>query len=154
VDSAPYSLIQLSNNSDDRWSDDRMAELEKELELALVKQVDSSSASAPSPSRPRSVEAPQDEVKSRERTETTGSGPEELRDVSRHGTGQGLEEWEQWETEAVVEGGGIAMQQQELAQKEELGQPAVGEGDQQDLVEIVDADDLKDKEATEALPTT
>ena len=54
----------------------------------------------------------------------------------------------------VVEGGGVAMQQQEelAVQKEELGQPAVG--DQQDLVEVLDADDPKDKEATEALPAT
>jgi hypothetical protein len=29
---------------------------------------------------------------------------------------------------------------------------AVGEGDQQDLVEVVDRDDPKDKEAPEALP--
>jgi hypothetical protein len=44
------------------------------------------------------------------------------------------------------------MQQQEelAAQKEELGQSAVG--DQQDLVEVVDADDPEDKKATEALP--
>jgi hypothetical protein len=44
------------------------------------------------------------------------------------------------------------MQQQEelAAQKEELGYPAVG--DQQDLVEVVDADDPEDKEATKALP--
>ena len=58
----------------------------------------------------------------------------------------------------VVEegGGGVAMRQQEepAAQKEELGQPAVGEGDQQDLVEVVDTDDPKDKEATETLPAT
>jgi hypothetical protein len=41
-------------------------------------------------------------------------------------------------------------QQQELvAQKEELRQPAVGEGDQQDLVEVVDADDTDGKEATQ-----
>lgn len=48
------------------------------------------------------------------------------------------------------------MQQQEelAAQKEELGQPAVGEGDLQDLVEVVDADDPEDKEPTEALPAT
>jgi len=46
-------------------------------------------------------------------------------------------------------------QQEELAgQKEELGQPAVGEGDQQDLVEVIDVDDPKGKEATEALPAT
>ena len=45
----------------------------------------------------------------------------------------------------VVERGAISMQQQEG-----LGQPAVG--DQQDLVEVVDADDPEDKEATDALP--
>jgi hypothetical protein len=45
----------------------------------------------------------------------------------------------------VVEGGPIAMQQQE-----ELGHPAMG--NQQDLVEVVNADDPEDKEATEALP--
>jgi hypothetical protein len=83
-----------------------MAELEKELELALVEQVDLLSTSAPSLPCPRLVEASQDEVKSRERTETTSSRPEDLRDVSRHVTGQGLEEWEQRETEVVVEGGG------------------------------------------------
>ena len=46
------------------------------------------------------------------------------------------------------------MQQQEelAAQKEELRQPAVG--DQQDPVEVVDTDDPKDKEATEALLAT
>jgi hypothetical protein len=55
-----------------------MAELEKELELALVEQVNSSSASAPSSPRSHSVEASQDEIKSRERTETTSSKQEEL----------------------------------------------------------------------------
>jgi hypothetical protein len=41
----------------------------------------------------------------------------------------------------VVEGGAVAMQQQEelAVQKEELGQPAVG--DQQNLVEVDDVDD-------------
>jgi hypothetical protein len=44
----------------------------------------------------------------------------------------------------VVEGGAVAMQQQE-----ELAQPPVG--DVQDLVEVEDANDHEDKEATEAL---
>ncbi|PMD67653.1 uncharacterized protein K444DRAFT_658638 [Hyaloscypha bicolor E] len=96
---------------------------------------------------------------------TTGRDPEsrtqrnhrwqtrELEDVCRHGApAQGLEEWEQRESEVVVvtEGGGIAMQQQQqlAAQKEGLGQPAVGEGHQQDLAEVVD------EEATEALPAS
>ena len=138
-----------------------MAELEKELGLALVEQVDSSSPSTPSSPRPRSVEAPQDEIKSRERTETTGSRPEELRDASRHGTpAQGLEEWEQretrmvveklgrrelWEEELVGEAGGVAMQQQEelAGQEEELGRPAMG--DQQSLVAVDDTDDTDDR---------
>jgi len=49
----------------------------------------------------------------------------------------------------VVEGGVVAIQQEELAaQNKELGQLAVG--DQQDLVKVVNADPA-DKEATEAL---
>ena len=104
-----------------------------------------SSAGTPTSPSPRSVEAPPDETQSRERTETTGSRLEELQDTSRHGTAQGLEERELQETEVVVEGGAVAMQQQK-----ELGHPAVG--DQQDLIEVVDADDPEDKEATEALP--
>ncbi|KAE8440871.1 hypothetical protein EG329_006358 [Mollisiaceae sp. DMI_Dod_QoI] len=156
VESAVHTLPKPSDSGDDGWTDDSMAELEKELELALAEQGNSPSASAPTPSRPRSVEAPQDEIQSRERTETTGSRPEELQDASRHGTAQGLEEWERQETEMVAEGGGVAMQEQEqeelAAQKEELWQPLVG--DQQDLVEVVDTDDLEDKEATEALPAT
>jgi hypothetical protein len=45
------------------------------------------------------------------------------------------------------------MQQQEelAAQKEELGQSVVGD-QQEDLVEVVDADDPEVKKATEALP--
>jgi len=78
VEPAPYSLPNLPNNGDDGWTDDIMAELEKELELALVEQVNSSSASVPSSPRPRPAGPPQDEIKSRERTETTSSRPEEL----------------------------------------------------------------------------
>jgi hypothetical protein len=76
------------------------------------------------------------------------------RKILLHGTAQGLEEWEQRETEVVLERGGVPMQQREelVARKEELGQPAVGEGRQQDLVELVDTDDPEDKEAPEALP--
>jgi hypothetical protein len=134
-----------------------MAELEKELRLALgEQQVESLSAGTPTSLSPCSAEAPQDKIQSRERSETTGSRPEELRDACRRGTpAQGLE-WKQRESEVVVvDGEGVAMQQQQqelAAQKEELGKPAVGEGHQQDLVEVVDADDPEDKEATEALP--
>jgi len=160
VESALHSFPKSSDSGDDGWTDEIMAELEKELGLALgEQQVKSSSAGTPTSPSPRSAEASQDEIQSRERSETTGSRPEELQDACRHGTpAQGLEEWEQRESEVVfvVEGGGVAMQQQEelVAQKEELGQPAVVEGDQQDLVEVVDADDPEDKEATEALPAT
>ncbi|KAF8847684.1 hypothetical protein BDZ45DRAFT_754641 [Acephala macrosclerotiorum] len=151
VESAVHSLLKPFDNSDDGWTDDSMAELERELELALEEQGNSSSASAPTSSHPRSVEAPQDEIQSRERSETPGSRPEELQDTSRYDTAQGLEEWGRRETEVVVEGGGVAMQEQEepAAQKEEPGQPPVG--DQQDLA---DAGDPKDNEATEALPAT
>jgi hypothetical protein len=147
------------DSGDDGWTDEDTAELEKELGLALEEQrVESSSAGTPTSPSPRSVEAPQSEIQSREHTETTGSRLEELQNISRQGTAQGLEEWEQLETEVVVEGGGVAMrQQEELApETEELGQPAVGEGegDQQDLVDVDVADEPRDREATEALPAT
>jgi hypothetical protein len=153
VESAFHFLPKPSDSSDDGWTDESMAELEKELGLALEEeQVKSPFAGAPT-SSPRSVEAPQDKIQSRERSETTGSILEELRDASRRGSpAQDLEWWEQRETQVVVEGGAVAMQQQEelAVQKEELRQPAVG--DQQDLVEVNDVDDPEDKEATEALP--
>ncbi|CZR67725.1 uncharacterized protein PAC_17624 [Phialocephala subalpina] len=152
MESAVHSLPKPSDSGDNKWINDSIAELEKELELALAEQKNSLSASAPTPSRPRSIEARQDEIQSRKRTETTGSKPKELQNASPHGIAHGLKEWEQQETEVVVEGGAVAMQQQKelVAQNKELGQPAVG--DQQGVVEVVDADDPEDKEATEALP--
>ena len=81
-----------------------MAELDKEMRLGLINQGDSSIASAPTFPRPRSVKAPQDEIQSRESTYITGSGLQELQDISRHGTVQGPEEWEQPKTEAVGKG--------------------------------------------------
>ena len=156
VESAFHFLPKPSDSGDDGWTDESMAELEKELGLALEEeQVESPFAGAPSSPSPRSVEAPQDEIQSRERSETTGGILEELRDASRRGSSaQDLEWREQRETQVVVEGGAIAMQQQEelAAQKEELRQPAVG--DQQDLVEVDVADEPRDREATEALPAT
>jgi hypothetical protein len=81
-----------------------MAELEKEVELVLVEQANSSSASPPSFPHACSVEALEDEIKSRECTETTGSRPDEPRDAPRPSTpAQGLEEWEQLETPMVAE---------------------------------------------------
>ncbi|TVY83406.1 hypothetical protein LSUE1_G002963 [Lachnellula suecica] len=146
-----HFLPKPSSSGDDGWTDDNMAELEEELGLALEEQ-QVESLSANTPTRPRSVEAPQDEIQSRERSETTGTRPDELQDTSQCGTAQGLEEWGQKETEVVVEGRVVAMQQQEefAVQKEELGQPAVG--DQQGLVKVTDTDDPEDKETTEALP--
>ncbi|KAH7305407.1 hypothetical protein BKA65DRAFT_202246 [Rhexocercosporidium sp. MPI-PUGE-AT-0058] len=144
MESAPHFLPNPSDNGNDGWTDDSMVELEKELGLALEElQVESSSAGTPTSPSPRSAEAPPDGIQSRECTETTSSRPEELQDTSRNGTAQGLEEWELQETEVVVEGGPVAMQQQKG-----LGDPDVGD---QDLVEVVDADDLEDKEATEIL---
>src|SRR6266536_2425361 len=103
VESAPHSLPRPSDNGDAGWTEDSMAELEREVGLALVAQVMSSPASVPnSPRPPRSVEAPQDEGQSQDRSETTGSRPEEPRDASRPGTpAQGLEEREQRETRVV-----------------------------------------------------
>jgi hypothetical protein len=152
VEFALHSLPKLPDSGDDGWTKDSMAELEKELGLALKEQqVESSSAGTPTSPSPRSAEALQDETRVRERAENTGSRLEELQDTSRHGTAQGLEEWEQQETEVVVEGGVVAIQQQEelAAQNEELGQLAMG--DQQDMAKVVNAGP-EDKEATEALP--
>ena len=84
-----HPLPKLSDSGNDRWTHDSMAELEKELGLALEEeQVKSLSANALTFPSPRSVEAPQDEIQSRERSEATGSRPEELQEVCRHGTAQ------------------------------------------------------------------
>jgi hypothetical protein len=132
---------QPSTTGDDGWTDDLFDELDKELGLALMEQGKSLSAGAPT-SSPRSAEALQDEIQSRECTETTGSRPAELQDNSRYGTAHEPER-EQRQTEGVVEGGGVAMRQREepAAQEDELGQPAVG--GQQDPVEVVDVDDTE-----------
>lgn len=88
-----------------------MATLEKELGLALGEQpVESCSVGTPTSSSPLSAEAPQHEIESRERSETTGGILQELRETQ------------------VVEGAAVAAPQQEelVAQKQELGQPATG----------------------------
>lgn len=104
-ESGPHSLPKVPDNRDDGWTDNSMAELEKELRLPL-EQADSSVASTLSSPRPLSVAASQDEIKSREDTETTGSRPEELRNASPHATREGI-------TGGTVGGkwGGVEMQQ-------------------------------------------
>jgi len=85
VESAFHFLPKPSDSGDDGWTNESMAELEKELGLALEEeQVKSLFAGAPT-SSPLSVEA-QDEIQSRERSETTGGILEELRDASRRGS--------------------------------------------------------------------
>jgi hypothetical protein len=74
-------------NKEDGWTDEDTAELEKELGLAWEKQqVESLSVCTPTSLSPRSVEALQNEIQSREGSETTGGRREGLRDASRHGT--------------------------------------------------------------------
>jgi hypothetical protein len=69
---------EVDTGRDNRWANS-IAELEKELRLALEEQqVESLSAGTPTSLSPHSVEALSDETQSRERTETTGSRPEEL----------------------------------------------------------------------------
>jgi hypothetical protein len=92
---ALHSIPEPSDSDDDGWTDKRMAKLDNELGLGLTRRVDSSMASAPTFPRPCSVKAPQDEIQSRECTYTTGGGLEEHQGISRHGTAQGLEKWEQ-----------------------------------------------------------
>jgi hypothetical protein len=155
VESTLYSIPQSSDSGNNRWTDESMAELEKELELALEEQqVEPSSVGTPTSPSLRSVEEPQNKTQSREHTEATGIRPEGVQDASRHAiTAHGLEELGPRESEVAVQGRDVAMQQQELAaQKQELGQLAVD--DQLDLVEVVDAGDPGEREATEALIST
>jgi len=151
----PQSLSKPSSISDDGWNDENMAELEQELGLALGEQ-ESLSAGTPSSPSPRSGEAPQDEIQSRECSETTDGRLEELQDTSRRGTpAHDLEWWEKRETEVVVEEErAIAMQQQEElpSRKEELVQPVVS--DKQNLVKVLNANDAEDRETTKAVPAT
>ena len=127
-------------------------------------------AGAPTSSSPRSVEAPPDEIQTRERSETTGSRPEVQRDTSRRGTpAQDLEWWEKRETRAVVEtlgrrelgveevvgeAGGVEMQLHEepVGQKEELRPPALG--DQQNLAEVDNTDEEQVKSPFASAPTS
>ena len=130
-----------------------MTELEKELGLALEEQqVESLSASAPTSLSPCSVEAPQNESQSRERSHTTGSRPEEPPRRAARYSSTWYPKCGQRETQVVVEGGAIAIQQQEelAVQKEELGQPVMD--NQQDLIDVDVVEDPEDKEATDALP--
>jgi len=63
IESALHPLPKLPDSGNNGWTHDSMAELEKELGLALEEdQVKSSSASAPTSPNPRSVEALQDEI--------------------------------------------------------------------------------------------
>ncbi|KAH8591194.1 hypothetical protein B0O99DRAFT_690798 [Bisporella sp. PMI_857] len=153
VEGASHSLPETSNNGDDGWTDNSMAELEKELWLALEKQVDSSLANSPSLLLARSAEAPQDKIKSGEHAKASSSRPEELQDASRNSTPtRDFEEQEQqetqvevetlkrmelWEKELVGNEEGIEMRQQE-----ELGWPATG--DLQNLVAVDHTDNFMD----------
>jgi len=87
VEFALHSLPNPSRSDDDEWTDENMAELEKELGLALEEeQVKSLFTSGPTSPGPRLVEASQDEIQSRENSETTGSRPKEPRDTCRRCT--------------------------------------------------------------------
>ncbi|KAF4631381.1 hypothetical protein G7Y89_g6756 [Cudoniella acicularis] len=75
-----HPLPKSSDSGDDGWTDENMAELEKELGLVLGVII------GPYTYLPKSssAEAPQDEIQSRKRNETTGSRP--LRDACRCAT--------------------------------------------------------------------
>lgn len=63
MESMLYPLPKPSYSGDDGWTDNSMAELDKELRLALEEQqVESSSAGTPTSPSPRSVKALQDET--------------------------------------------------------------------------------------------
>jgi hypothetical protein len=57
----------------------------------------------PTSPSPHPAKAPQDEIQSREYSETTGSRPEELRDACQRGILAQGHEWEQRETSVAVE---------------------------------------------------
>jgi hypothetical protein len=83
VESALHPLPKSSESGDGGWTAENMAELEKELGLALEEQqVELSSAGTPISPSPRSVEALHDETQSRERSEATGGRPEKLQGTS------------------------------------------------------------------------
>lgn len=106
----------------------------------------------PSSPRPLSAEASQDEIKSREDTEITGSRPEELRNASPRGSPaqmsvETLGRRELREEELAEKWGGVEVQQQEgvAGQKERLRQPTMG--DERSLIVAFGADDPEDKAA-------
>ncbi|PMD19345.1 hypothetical protein NA56DRAFT_660485 [Hyaloscypha hepaticicola] len=57
-----------------------------ELAFMPTKSIDTSGLYTPTFQNPRSIKAPQNEIQSRERNETTGGRLDELRDASRYGT--------------------------------------------------------------------
>ena len=167
IASTPPSLPKPpSDNGDNGWTNECVAEMEKDLDLAIVEQVDASSTNLPESPPVRSVETPHLESQSQECNETSGSTPEEMRDTSReHASAPGLEKrmdreernTHVFETpEERVERRGeepvqelqVAIEQQEEVegQKKEL----LAIGPQQNLVIIHDPD----KEAAETLPAT
>jgi hypothetical protein len=126
-------------------------------------------ASALTSLSPRSIEALENEIQSRERSETSSSRPEEPRDTCQRGTPAlppalpplfpspqvFLQPPKSPAAPTQVpEAGRVEIQQQEelVGQNKELRRPALG--DQQNLVEVDATDDPLDKEATKALPAT
>jgi hypothetical protein len=110
MESALHSLLKPS---DDGWTDDSMAELKKELGLALEEeQVKSSSPSAPTSPSPRSVEEVPRDPESRAQRKPPVADQKNCDASRRSNPAQDLEWLEQQETEVVVvEGGTVATQQ-------------------------------------------
>jgi hypothetical protein len=87
MESTPYSLLKPFDNGNDGWINKYTVKLDKELRLALKEeQVELLLASAFTSLSPRSVEALQDEIWSRECSEPTSGRLEELQDASRRDT--------------------------------------------------------------------
>ncbi|TAQ85245.1 hypothetical protein B7494_g6427 [Chlorociboria aeruginascens] len=124
LESAFHLLPEPSDGGDDRWTNESMADLEKELGLTLEEE---------------QVELPFADQESCEMLLDVGPQLRTLVGAAGDSRGGGRR------------GRSDAAARELTSQKEELGQPAVG--DQQHLVEIDDADDHEDNEATEALPT-
>jgi hypothetical protein len=137
-------ILQPLDENSEGGNDKNASKLEISMQLAFEEQEKSLSAPAPSSCHSHRPSGEPSHLQLGQENDQSGTGYGIL-----EGPGQGFPLCSQNE---VGETGGIEIQQQEelVGQDEELGRPAMS--DQQNLVEVVDADDPKNKETTEALP--
>jgi hypothetical protein len=139
-----HVLLQPLDENGEGGSNENASKLERNMQLAFEEQEKLLSAPAPSSHYPHRPSAEPSLLQLGQENDPSGTGYGKL-----EGPRQGFPLCSQNE---VGEAGGVEIQQQEelLGLDKELGRPAMS--DQQNLVEVVDADDPKNKEATEAPP--